>query len=113
MDVDVIVVGGGPCGLMLAGELALRGVHAVVLEREPRPAPGARANGLVGQTVRLMDQRGLYAALSRAGRETLPWPARLRLLPQRSRPVPAARYQYGGFDLDLRDLPDSPLYVLP
>ena len=113
MDVDVIVAGAGPCGLMLAGELALRGVRTVVVEREPRPAPGARANGLVGQTVRVMDQRGLYAALSRAGRATLPWPARLGMLGQRSRPVPAARYQYGGFDLHLRDLPDNPLYVLP
>ncbi len=33
MDADVIIVGGGPTGMMLAAELALAGVEAVVLER--------------------------------------------------------------------------------
>ena len=35
-DTDVIIVGAGPTGLMLAGELRLAGVEPLVLERQPR-----------------------------------------------------------------------------
>ncbi|MFC4149953.1 FAD-dependent monooxygenase [Micromonospora mangrovi] len=59
-----VVVGAGPNGLMLACELALAGVHPVVLERRAAPTGEPRANGLVGQVVRLLDRRGLYARLS-------------------------------------------------
>jgi flavin-dependent dehydrogenase len=37
MDADVIIVGAGPAGLMLAGELRLAGVRPLVLERQPQP----------------------------------------------------------------------------
>jgi 2-polyprenyl-6-methoxyphenol hydroxylase-like FAD-dependent oxidoreductase len=66
--VDVIITGGGPTGLMLAGELRLHGVHVVVLEKEKEPNGHARALGLHVRSIEVMDQRGLlerFLALSR------------------------------------------------
>ena len=40
MDADVVVVGAGPVGLMLAGELGLAGVRPLILERQPRLRAG-------------------------------------------------------------------------
>lgn len=56
---DVIVVGAGPTGLMLAGELRLHGVRVLVLEKESTPSPVVRALGLHVRSIEVMDQRGL------------------------------------------------------
>ena len=47
---DVVIVGAGPVGLLLAGQLAERQVRVVVLESTDAPATLAKANGIVGRT---------------------------------------------------------------
>ncbi|MEY9938515.1 rifampin monooxygenase [Streptacidiphilus sp. MAP5-3] len=56
---DVVVVGGGPTGLMLAAELRLHDVRVLVLEKEPRPTGLSRGLGLHVRSIEVMDQRGL------------------------------------------------------
>ena len=56
---DVIVVGGGPTGMMLASELRLQGVGVLVLERDAEPPPYVRSLGLHVRSIEVMDQRGL------------------------------------------------------
>src|SRR5215213_8632617 len=56
--IDVIVVG-GPTGMMLASELRLHGVRALVLEKEAEPTRIVRALGLHARSIEVMDQRGL------------------------------------------------------
>ncbi|MFV2172104.1 rifampin monooxygenase [Actinomadura sp. LOL_016] len=56
---DVIIVGGGPTGLMLAAELRLHDVNVLVLERDPEPTVHVRALGLHVRSIEVMDQRGL------------------------------------------------------
>jgi 2-polyprenyl-6-methoxyphenol hydroxylase-like FAD-dependent oxidoreductase len=94
--IDVVIAGAGPNGLMLACELALAGIRPLVLERLTEPTTEQRANGLVGQVVRMLDRRGLYERLAGA-----PGP-----------PQPTPRFVFGAFPLPLHDLPDNPLYGL-
>ncbi|WP_448812254.1 FAD-dependent monooxygenase [Agromyces bauzanensis] len=56
----VIVVGSGPSGMMLAGELAMAGVDVVIMERRPtREVTGSRAGGFHSRTIEILDQRGI------------------------------------------------------
>ncbi|SFE05886.1 2-polyprenyl-6-methoxyphenol hydroxylase [Actinopolyspora alba] len=67
--IDVIIAGGGPTGLMLAGELRLHGLRVLVLEREAEPTPVVRALGLHARSVEVMDQRGLLGRFLAHGRQ--------------------------------------------
>jgi 3-(3-hydroxy-phenyl)propionate hydroxylase len=84
---SVVIAGGGPTGLMLAAELALAGVDAVVLERRPsQELAGSRAGGLHARTIEILDQRGVAERFLAAG-ETV---------------------QATGFALNILDISDFP-----
>jgi bifunctional hydroxylase/dehydrase len=63
MKTDVIVVGAGPAGMMLAGELRLAGVNVTVLERLAAPTGESRGLGFTARTMEVFDQRGLLPRL--------------------------------------------------
>jgi len=96
MTSDVVIAGAGPNGLMLACELRLAGVRPIVLEKLPERTTEPRANGLVGQVVRMLDRRGLYERLS--GK---PGP-----------PQPQPGFVFGALPLRLDVLDENPLYLL-
>lgn len=94
---DVVIAGGGPNGLMLACELGLAGVRSTVLEELPGARAESRANGLVGQVIQMIDRRGLYERITGSAEPPVPQPA----------------YVFGAMLLDLTELDDNHLYMLP
>ncbi|WP_407781043.1 FAD-dependent monooxygenase [Actinophytocola sp.] len=96
MSDDVVIIGGGPNGLLLAVELALAGVRPTVLEQYAERPSILKANGLVGRVVRAMDYRGLLERLGGG-----------------PRPVRMPGFQFGAVPLELSDLDDHELYALP
>ncbi len=57
---SIVIAGGGPTGLMLAGELALAGVDVAIVERRAdQTMAGSRAGGLHARTLEVLDQRGI------------------------------------------------------
>ncbi|KMO77188.1 FAD-dependent oxidoreductase [Mycolicibacterium chubuense] len=95
-DVEVVIAGAGPNGLMLACELALAGVRPVVLDRLPGPSAEPKANGLVGQVVRQLDMRGLYGRFSGAA----------------AAPEPTDAWIFSGMQVPLAGLADNPMYAM-
>ncbi len=94
-DTAVVIAGAGPNGLMLACELALAGVHPVVLDRLPGPSDEPKANGLVGQVVRQLDMRGLHT----------------RIAGSSSPPNPLASWMFSGIPVPLDGVADNPVYA--
>ena len=96
MDTDVIIVGGGPVGLLRAGELMLAGVRPVVLEQLSERSTAYKANALIGQVVRFLDHRGLYQSFDGPG----------------DRPQAAPAFLFGALLVNLSGLPGNPLHGL-
>lgn len=91
---DVVIVGSGPTGLMLAGELQLAGVETVVLERrDTQELAGSRGGGIHSRSIELLDQRGIAGRFLMAGKT-----------------VQTATF--GSTQLDLSDLPTRHPYTL-
>ncbi|MET9244081.1 FAD-dependent monooxygenase [Nonomuraea sp. NPDC003709] len=63
MDADVIVVGAGPVGLLLAAELRLAGARPLVLERLAEPSAEPKARGIGPLAAEALRRRGLGGAL--------------------------------------------------
>src|SRR5687768_8356902 len=59
MDTDVLIVGAGPTGLMLANQLARHGVQSVVIDRHSGPAQQTRAMAAQARTLEIYAQMGL------------------------------------------------------
>src|SRR3954447_4905410 len=59
MDADVLVVGAGPTGLMLANQLARRGVRALIVDRHAGPALETRALGVQARTLEIYAHLGI------------------------------------------------------
>lgn len=90
----VVIAGGGPTGMMLAAELALAGVDAVVIERRTdQHVDGSRAGGLHSRSLEVLDQRGVVERFVSAG-ETHP------------------AVGYAGMQLDITDFPTRHNHLL-
>ena len=90
----VVIAGGGPTGLMLAGELALAGVDVALVERRTnQDLLGARAGGLQSRTIEVLDQRGIADRFLAEGQK-------------------AQTLGFGGVKLDISDFPTRHPYGL-
>ncbi len=89
----VVIVGGGPTGLMLAGELALAGVDVAIVERRAnQDLAGSRAGGLHARAIEVLDQRGIAERFVSQGQK-----------------YPVAHFH---IPLDISDFPTRHNYVL-
>jgi oxygenase len=86
-ETDVLVVGAGPVGLLLAGELRLGGARVTVVDRLPAPTDQSRASQLNARTAELLDQRGVLERLGELGHER--------------------RGHFAGLPLDVGDVPSA------
>ncbi|MEU7633720.1 FAD-dependent monooxygenase [Nocardia sp. NPDC049220] len=94
--VDVVISGAGPNGLLLAAELALAGIRPIVLDQLTAPSTEPKANGLVGQVIRLLDLRGLYHEFGGAG----------------GAPTPIPAYMFSGMPVSFDRVADNPMYAM-
>ena len=90
----VVIAGGGPTGMMLAGELALAGVDVAIVERRVgQELVGSRSRGLHSRTIEVLDQRGIADRFLSQG-------------------TPAQVAGFAGIRLDISDFPTRHPYGL-
>jgi 2-polyprenyl-6-methoxyphenol hydroxylase-like FAD-dependent oxidoreductase len=93
-DHAVVIAGGGPTGMMLAGELGLAGVDVAIVERrKSTDLDGSRAGGLHPRTIEVLDQRGIAERFLSAGQ-------------------PHSAIGYAYIPLDISDFPTRHNYLL-
>src|SRR5256712_630127 len=68
MDTDVLIVGGGPTGLMLANQLGRRGVRAMIVDRHSGPAQQTRAMAVHARTLEIYSKLGIAERALELGR---------------------------------------------
>jgi 2-polyprenyl-6-methoxyphenol hydroxylase-like FAD-dependent oxidoreductase len=68
MDADVLIVGAGPTGLMLANQLARRGVRPLIIDRHIGPARETRALGVQARTLEIYSKLGIVEQALELGR---------------------------------------------
>ncbi|HLX82041.1 MAG TPA: FAD-dependent monooxygenase, partial [Burkholderiales bacterium] len=68
LDTDVLIIGAGPTGLMLANQLARRGVRAMIIDRHPGPSLQTRALGVQARTLEIYAQLGIAGRAIELGR---------------------------------------------
>jgi len=91
---SVVIAGGGPTGMMLAGELTLAGIDVVIVERRAsREVDGSRAGGLLPRTIEVLDQRGIAERFIAEG-------------------VVHPAHGFAGIFMDLSDFPTRHNYTL-
>jgi 3-(3-hydroxy-phenyl)propionate hydroxylase len=91
---EVVIAGGGPTGMMLAGELALAGIDVAIFERRPgQDLAGSRAGGLHSRGIELLDQRGIAERFLAEGK-------------------PAQAAMFASIVLDMSDFPTRHPYAL-
>jgi 2-polyprenyl-6-methoxyphenol hydroxylase-like FAD-dependent oxidoreductase len=93
--VDVVIAGAGPTGLMLAGDLAARGVRCAVLERRADSSNLTRAFAVHARTLEQLDARGLAEDLLATGTT-----------------IDAFRFFGGAIGISLAELPSRFPYIL-
>ncbi|MFI7525191.1 FAD-dependent monooxygenase [Nocardia salmonicida] len=96
MTTDVLVVGAGPAGMMLAGELGRAGVRPLVLERREQPGTAQKASGLGGRILDVLRYRGLLD----------------RMIAVSGDPSPKPIFPFGGVYLDFTGLDETPMHAM-
>jgi len=69
VNTDVLIVGAGPTGLMLANQLARRGVRAMIIDRHSGPAQQSRALGVQARTLEIYSNSASAAPAPTYGRK--------------------------------------------
>src|SRR5258707_9018708 len=98
MDTDVLVVGAGPTGLMLANQLVRRGVRVLIIDRHAGPSLETRALGVQARTLEIYSHLGIVEKALELGKRA----TGANLWAQRR---PTARIPLGDIGRDLSPYP--------